>query len=77
MIADEVGLGEAQYFAAIGTGLEYDETVWNDMLLKIVFEFRHKNFTNARRPPAVDRPQRQRQAVSRFRQQAGRRKMPS
>jgi tetratricopeptide (TPR) repeat protein len=46
VIADEVGLGEAQYFAAFGTGLEYDETVWNDMLLKSVFEFRHKNFTN-------------------------------
>lgn len=47
VIADEVGLGEAQYFAAFGTGLEYDETVWNDMLLKTVFEFRRKNFTNA------------------------------
>jgi hypothetical protein len=47
VIADEVGLGEAQYFAAFGTGLEYDETVWNDVLLKSVFEFRHKNFTNA------------------------------
>lgn len=46
IIADEVGLGEAQYFAAIGTGIEYDETVWNDMLLKTVFEFRQKNFTN-------------------------------
>jgi tetratricopeptide (TPR) repeat protein len=46
-IADEVGLGEAQYFAAFGTGIEYDETVWNDMLLKSVFEFRRKNFTNA------------------------------
>ncbi len=45
-IGDEVGLGEAQYFAAGGAGLEYDETVWNDMLLKTVFEFRHKNFTN-------------------------------
>ena len=45
-IGDEVGLGEAQYFAAGGAGLEYDETVWNDMLLKTVFEFRHKDFTN-------------------------------
>ncbi len=51
VIVDEVGLGEAQYFAAFGTGLEYDETVWNDMLLKSVFEYRRKNFTNA-----TDRP---------------------
>ena len=50
-IADEVGLGEAQYFAAFGTGLEYDETVWNDMLLKSVFEYRRKNFTNAEDRP--------------------------
>ncbi len=61
-IADEVGLGEAQYFAAFGTGIEYDETVWNDMLLKSVFEFRRKNFTNASGPTVVDRSQRQRQA---------------
>jgi hypothetical protein len=50
-IFDEVGLGEAQYFAAYGTGLEYDETVWNDMLLKSVFEFRQKYFTNAETRP--------------------------
>ena len=43
LIGDEVGLGEAQYFAAGGVGLEYDETAWNDMLLKTVFEFRRKN----------------------------------
>ena len=46
-IFDEVGLGEEQYFNAYGTGLEYDETVWNDMLVKSAFEFRQKNFTNA------------------------------
>jgi tetratricopeptide (TPR) repeat protein len=51
VIGDEVGLGWAQYFAAIGTGIEYDETVWNDMLLKTVFEFRHKNFTNTPERP--------------------------
>jgi len=44
-IGDEVGLGEAQYFAAYGTGLEYDEVVWHDMVLKSVFEFRQKYFT--------------------------------
>jgi hypothetical protein len=46
VIGDEVGLGEAQYFAAIGTGFEYDENLWHDMLLKSVFEFRQKTFTN-------------------------------
>jgi hypothetical protein len=46
-IFDEVGLGEDQYFDAYGTGLEYDEIVWNDLALKSVFEFRQKNFTNA------------------------------
>jgi hypothetical protein len=50
-IGDEVGLGEAQYFAAYGTGLEYDESVWNDMLIKTVFEFRQKYFTNTNLRP--------------------------
>jgi len=45
-IGDEVGLGWAQYFAAYGTGFEYDESLWGDMLLKTVFEFRQKYFTN-------------------------------
>ena len=45
-IVDEVGLGEAQYFSAYGTGFEYDQTIWHDMLFKTVFEFRQKNFTN-------------------------------
>jgi hypothetical protein len=47
IIGDEVGLGWNQYFAAIGTGIEYDQIVWSDLALKSVFEFRHKNFTNA------------------------------
>jgi hypothetical protein len=47
IIGDEVGLGWNQYFAAGGTGIEYDEIVWNDLALKAVFEFRHKNYTNA------------------------------
>ncbi len=46
VIGDEVGLGEAQYFAAIGTGIEYDEKLWNAMLVKSVFEFRQKSFSN-------------------------------
>ena len=45
-IFDEVGLGEAQYFSAYGTGFEYDQTIWHDMLFKSVFEFRQKNFTD-------------------------------
>jgi tetratricopeptide (TPR) repeat protein len=51
IIGDEVGLGGSQYFGAIGTGLEYDETVWNDVLLKSVFEFRNKSFTNVSSRP--------------------------
>jgi tetratricopeptide (TPR) repeat protein len=47
IIGDEVGLGWNQYFAAGGTGIEYDEIVWNDLALKAAFEFRHKNYTNA------------------------------
>jgi Tetratricopeptide repeat len=47
IIGDEVGLGWNQYFAAIGTGIEYDQIVWNDLALKSIFEFRHKGFTNA------------------------------
>jgi hypothetical protein len=47
IIGDEVGLGWNQYFAAVGTGIEYDQIVWNDLALKSIFEFRHKGFTNA------------------------------
>jgi hypothetical protein len=47
VIGDEIGLGWNQYFAAIGTGIEYDQTLWGDLLLKGVFEFRQKYFTNA------------------------------
>jgi len=47
VIGDEVALGWNQYFAAVGTGLEYHQTLWGDLLLKSVFEFRQKYFTNA------------------------------
>jgi hypothetical protein len=47
IIGDEVGLGWNQYFAAIGAGLEYDQIVWDDLAVKAVYEFRHKNYTNA------------------------------
>ena len=46
-----MGLGEAQYFDTYGTGLEFDQTVWHDLLLKSVFEFPQKNFTDT-----ADRP---------------------
>ena len=44
MIVNEVGLGGNQYFSAIGTGLEYDQVVWDDLAVKSVFEFRQKNY---------------------------------
>jgi Tetratricopeptide repeat len=50
-IFDEVGLGEAQYFDAYGTGVEFDDTVWHDLFLKTVFEFRQKNFTDTAERP--------------------------
>ena len=51
LIFDEVGLGENQYFDAYGVGMEFDDTLWRDLLVKSVFEFRQKNFTDA-----ADRP---------------------
>jgi len=47
VIGDEVGLGWNQYFAAGGPGLEYQEIVWNDLIVKAAFEFRRKGYTNA------------------------------
>jgi tetratricopeptide repeat protein len=47
LIGDEVGLGWNQYFAAVGSGIEYDEIIWNDFALRGVFEFRQKWFNNA------------------------------
>ncbi len=47
LILDEVGLGWDQYFAAFGTGLEYDQIFWNDLAVKSIFEFRQKNYSNA------------------------------
>jgi hypothetical protein len=46
-IFDETALGWDQYFVGGGFGLEYDQTVWNDLTLRGVFEFREKSFTNA------------------------------
>ena len=46
-IVDETGLGWDQYFVAGGFGLEYDQTVWNDLTVRGVFEFREKSFHNA------------------------------
>ena len=47
VIGDEVGLGWNQYFGAVGVGLEYDQVAWDDLAVKTVYEFRHKNYTNA------------------------------
>lgn len=51
-IFNEVGLGENQYFRTFGAGLEATGTVWNDISLKGVFEYRDKTFTNAPNRPA-------------------------
>lgn len=50
-IFNEVGLGEAQYFKTLGTGLENTATLWDDLALRTIFEFREKDFTNARDRP--------------------------
>ncbi len=41
------GLDGTNTLRAVGFGLEYDQIVWRDLALKSLFEFRHKNFTNA------------------------------
>jgi tetratricopeptide (TPR) repeat protein len=46
-IFNEVGLGWDQYFLAGGFGLDYSQSVWSDLALRGVFEFRQKSFTNA------------------------------
>jgi hypothetical protein len=50
-IANEVGLGEAQYFYTGGVGLDSTATLWEDLAVRTVFEFREKQFSNA-----ADRP---------------------
>jgi tetratricopeptide (TPR) repeat protein len=51
LIANEVGLGESQYFATYGTGLEATAALPWDIAVKSTFEFRQKYFSNA-----VNRP---------------------
>ncbi len=51
LIANEVGLGENQYFATYGTGLEATAALPGDIDLRTTFEFRQKHFSNA-----ADRP---------------------
>jgi hypothetical protein len=46
-IFNEVGLGENQYFDTYGAGFETTGTVWNDIALRGIFEFRQKTFDNA------------------------------
>jgi tetratricopeptide (TPR) repeat protein len=50
-IVNEVGLGEHQYFATYGAGLETTGVVLGDIALRSAFEFRQKTFSNA-----ADRP---------------------
>lgn len=47
LIANEVGLGENQYFATYGTGLEATAALPWDIEVKGTFEFRQKSFSNA------------------------------
>jgi tetratricopeptide (TPR) repeat protein len=47
LIANEVGLGENQYFATYGTGLEATAALPWDIEVKSTFEFRQKYFSNA------------------------------
>lgn len=51
LIANEVGLGENQYFATYGAGLETTAALPWDIEVKSTFEFRQKYFSNA-----ADRP---------------------
>jgi len=46
LIANEVGLGEAQYFYTYGAGLEGTAAMPWDINLKGIFEFRQKEFSN-------------------------------
>jgi hypothetical protein len=46
-ILHEVGLGERQYFWTYGAGLETTAVLWNDLAVRMVYEFRQKDFTNA------------------------------
>ena len=50
-ILNEVGLGEAEYFHSLGTGLENTATLWDDLAVRTIFEFREKEFSNARDRP--------------------------
>ena len=45
-IINEVGLGQQQYFDTIGGGIEGTAALWQDVAVKLSFEFRHKTFTN-------------------------------
>jgi len=51
LIANDVALGQNQYFHTLGVGGEATALAWHDWRFKAVFEFRDKNFSNA-----TDRP---------------------
>jgi len=46
-IANEVGLGDNQYFYTFGAGIEKTATIFSDVSLRSAFEYRDKKFTNA------------------------------
>ncbi len=50
-IVNDVSLGGNQYFHTLGTGGEATALMWGDLRLKSVFEFRQKNFNDARDRP--------------------------
>jgi Tetratricopeptide repeat len=47
VIVNEVGLGENQYFYTVGVGGEYHQPILRDLDFKGIFEFRHREFSNA------------------------------
>lgn len=51
LIANNVNLGGNQYFDTLGAGGELTARLWEDFHFKSVFEFRQKNFSNARDRP--------------------------
>ncbi len=46
-IVNDVSLGSNQYFHTLGAGVEASTSLWSDLQLRTVTEFRVKNFTDA------------------------------
>jgi hypothetical protein len=47
LIANDVSLGENQYFHTLGAGGEASAVIWGDVRLRSLFEYRKKNFNDA------------------------------